>query len=104
MAILEFGWISPPYPGLSKNTEYGAGGVPLPTRPPAGAAVQSTSKPLSIIRSQKNKEAFPDLNNLKSELEKAQRERVKANLDRDGAILERVQANLERDKAILERD
>ena len=33
-----------------------------------------------------------------------QRERIKANLDRDSAKAERDQGNLERDQAILERD
>ena len=79
---------------MSNKTEYGAGEFPLPTRPPAGTAVQSTSKTLSIIRSQQNEEAYPDLKKLMRELERAQRERDKANLDRDGAILEREQANL----------
>ena len=41
---------------------------------------------------------------MKKELERAQRERDKPNLDRDGAKLERYQPNLERDQAILERD
>ena len=91
-------------PGLSNNTGYGAGEFPLPTRPPAGFAAQSTSRPLSMIRSQQTKEAYPDLSNLKRELESAHRERDKSNLDRDGAKLERYQANLERDQAILERD
>ena len=91
-------------PGLSNNTEYGAGEFSLRTRPSAGAAVQSTSRPLSMTRSQQTEEAYPDLNNLKKELERAQRERDKANLDQDGAILEREQANLERDQAIPERD
>ena len=91
-------------PGLSKNTEYCAGEFPLPTRPPAGFAAQSTSRPLSMIRSQQTEEAYPDLSSLKRELEREQRERDKANLDRDGAKLERDQANLERDQAILERD
>ena len=57
-----------------------------------------------MIRSQQTEEAYPDLSNLKRELEKAQRETDKANLDRDGAKLERDQANLESDQAILERD
>ena len=39
-------------PGWSSDTEYGAGEFPLPTRPPAGAATQSTSKPPSKFRSQ----------------------------------------------------
>ena len=56
------------------------------------------------IRSQQTEEAYPDLSNLKRELERAQRERDKANLDRDGAKLERDQANLEKDQSILERD
>ena len=91
-------------PGLNNNTEYEAGEFPLPTRPPAGFAAQSTSRPLSTIRSQQIEEAYPDLSNLKKELERAQREWEKTNLDRDGKKLERDQANLERDQAILERD
>ena len=91
-------------PGLSNNTEYGAGEFSLRTRPSAGAAVHSTSRPLSMTRSQQTEEAYPDLNNLKKELERAQRERDKANLDQDGAVPEREQANLERDQAIPERD
>ena len=58
---------------------------------------------MSTIRSQQIEEAYPDLSNLKKELERAQRERDKSNLDRDGAKLERDQANLKRDQAILER-
>ena len=91
-------------PGLSKNTEYGAGEFPLPTRPSARSAGQSTSKPPSMMRAQQTEETYPDLSNLKRELERAQREKNKANLDRDSAKLERDQANLERDHAILERD
>ena len=90
--------------GLNNNTEYGAGDFPLPARPPAGLAAQSTSRPSSMIRSQQTKEAYPDLSSLKRELERAQRERDKANLDRDSAKLERDQANLEREQAVLERD
>ena len=86
-------------PGLSNNTEYGAGEFPLPTRPPAGLAAQSTSRPLFMIQSQQT-----DLSSLKRKLERTHMERDKANLDRDGAKLERDQANLERDQAILERD
>ena len=91
-------------PVLNNNTEYSAGEFLLPTRPPAGFAAQTTSRPLSMIRSQQTEETYPDLSNLKREQERAQRERDKANLDRDGAKLERDQANLERDQAILERD
>ena len=91
-------------PGFIKRTEYGAGEFPLPTRPPAGFAAQSTSRPLSMIRSQQTDEVYPDLSSLKRELERKKRERDKANLDRDGAKLERYQENLERDQAILERD
>ena len=65
---------------------------------------RSTSKASSIIRSQQTKESYPDLNNLKRELERAQRERYKTNLARDQAKLERDQANLERDQAIPDRD
>ena len=79
-------------PGSSINTEYGTGYFPLPTRPPATSAGQSTSKPPSMIRSQQREEVYPDFSNLKRELERAQRERDKANLDRDGAKLERDQA------------
>ena len=58
----------------------------------------------NLMRAQQTEETYPDLSNLKRELERAQRERIKANLDRDSAKLERDQANLERDQAILERD
>ena len=91
-------------PALNNNTEYGAGEFPLPTRPPARSAGQSTSKPPSMMRAQQTEETFPHLGSLKRELERTQRERNKANLDRDGAELERDQANLERDQAILERE
>ena len=89
--------------GLSNNTEYGAGEFLLPARPPAGFAAQSTSRPSSMIRSQQTEEAYPNLSNLKRELERAQSERDKMNLDRDGAKFMRYQVNLERDQAILER-
>ena len=62
-------------PGLSSDTEYGAGEFPLPTRPPAGAATQSTRKPPSKFRSQQTEESYPDLGSMKRELERAQRER-----------------------------
>ena len=91
-------------PGLSNNTEYGAGEFPLPTIPSARSASQSTSKPPSMTRVQQTEVTYPDLSNLKRELERAQREKNKANLDRDSAKLERNQASLERDQAILERD
>ena len=91
-------------PGLGNNTEYGAGEFPLPVRPSARSASQSTSKPPSMTRAQQTEETYPDLSNLKRELERAQREKNKANLYRDSAKLERNQANLERDQAILERD
>ena len=58
-------------PRLNNNTEYVAGEFPLPTRPPAGFAAQSTSRPLSMIRSQQTEEAYPDLSKLKRELERA---------------------------------
>ena len=58
-------------PDLSNNTEYGAGEFPLPTRPSAKSAGQSTSKPLSMTRAQQTEEAYPDLSNLKRELERA---------------------------------
>ena len=91
-------------PGLSENTEYGAREFLLPIRPPAGAGVKHTNKPLSMIRSQQREETYPQLSKLERELERAQRERDKANLDWDSASLERDQANLQRDQAILERD
>ena len=91
-------------PGLSNNTEYGAGEFPLPTRSSARSEGQSTSKPPSMTRAQQTEETYPDLNNLKRELERAQREKNKANLDRDSAKLEKNQANLERNQAILERE
>ena len=91
-------------PGLGNTTEYGAGEFPLPVRPSARSASQSASRPPSMARSQQTEETYPDLSNLKRELERAQREKKKAKLDRDSAKLERNQANLERDQAILERD
>ena len=57
-----------------------------------------------MTRAQQTEETYPDLINMKRELERAQREKNNANLDRDSAKLERTQANLERDQAILERD
>ena len=56
-------------PGLSNNTEYGAGEFPLPTRPPARSAGQSTSKSPSMMRAQQTEETYPDLSNLKREQE-----------------------------------
>ena len=91
-------------PGLGNTTEYGAGEFPLPVRPSARSASQSASWPPSMTRAQQTEETYPDLSNLKRELERAQREKNKANLDRDSAKLERNQANLESDQAILERD
>ena len=91
-------------PGLNNNTEYGAGEFPLPIRPSARSAGQSTSKIPSMTRAQQTGEAYPDLSTLKRELERTQRERNKANLDRDQAKLERDQANLERDQAVVEKD
>ena len=91
-------------PGLGNTTEYGAGEFPLPVRPSARSASQSVSRPPSMTRAQQTEETYPDLSNLKRELERAQREKNKANLDRDSAKLERNQANLEREQAILERD
>ena len=51
--------------GLSNTTEFGAGDFSFPTRPPVGFAAQSTSRPLSMIRSQRTNEAYSDLSNLK---------------------------------------
>ena len=76
-------------PGLSNNTEYGAGEFPLPIR---------------RSRAQQTGEAYPDLSIMKRELERTQRERNMANLDRDQAKLERDQAKLERDQAVVEKD
>ena len=89
-------------PGLSNTTEYGAGEFSLPTRPPAGAGTQSTSKPLSTFRLQQTEKSYPDLSSTKRELEWAQREQDKANLDRDQAVLDRDQAKLDHDQAIIE--
>ena len=68
-------------PGLSNNTEYGAGEFPLPIRPSARSTGQSTSKMPSMSRAQQTGEAYPDLSIMKRELERTQRERNKANLD-----------------------
>ena len=91
-------------PGLGNNTEYGAGEFPLPIRPSARSAGQSTSKIPSMKRAQQTGEAYPNLSTLKRELERTQRERNKANLDRNQAKLEIDQANLERDQAVVEKD
>ena len=91
-------------PGLNNATEYGAGEFPLPTKPPTRTRTQSSSKALSMIRSQQTEEAYPDLNNLKMELERAQRESDQANLYRDQAILEKDKVILKRDLLRAERD
>ena len=91
-------------PGLSNNTEYGAGEFPLPTRPTPRSTGQSSSKVLSMTRAQQTTEAYPDLGVLKKDLEKTQKERNKANLDRDQAKLDREKVQLERDQAVNERD
>ena len=91
-------------PGMGSDTEYSAGEFPLPTRPPAGTATQSTSKPPSKFRSQETEESFSDLGSMKRELERAQRERDKTILDRDQATLERDQAKLDHEQTIFEQD
>ena len=91
-------------PGLSNNTEYGAGEFPLPARPTARPTGQGSSKVPSMTRAQQTTEAYPDLGVLKKELEKTQKERNKANLDRDQAELDREKVQLERDQAVKERD
>ena len=91
-------------PGLSNNTEYGAGEFPLPVRPSVRSTGQSTSKTPSITRAQQTGEAYPDVSIMTRELERTQRERNKANFDRDQAKLERDQAKLERDQARRELD
>ena len=90
-------------PGPGNSSEYGAGEFPLPIRPSARSAGQSTSKTPSMTRAQQTEEAYPDLSALKKELEKTQREKNKANLDRDQAKLDREHAKLERDQAVIER-
>ena len=86
-------------PGLSNNTEYGAGEFPLPVRPSVRSTGQSTSKTPSMTRAQETGEAYPDVSIMKRELERTQRERNKANLDQVQAKLERDQAKLEKDQA-----
>ena len=61
-------------PGLN-NTSMAQGNFPFPTKQPAGTGIQSSSKVLSMIRSQQTEESYPDLSNLKKELEGVQRER-----------------------------
>ena len=91
-------------PSLSNTAEYGAGEFPLPIKPLAGTGTHFTSKASSMIRSQQTEESYPDLSNLKRELERSKKEQDKANLDRDQAILDRGQVKPERDQTILERD
>ena len=82
------------HPGLGSDTEYDAGEFPLLTRPPAGTATQSTSKPPSKFRSQQTEESYSDLGSMNRELKRVRRERDKAILDRDQATPERDQAKL----------
>ena len=91
-------------PGLSNNTEYGAGEFPLPVKPSVRSTGQSTSKTPLMSRAQQTGDAYPDVSIMKRELERTQRERNKTNLDRDQAVLERDQAKLERDQARRELD
>ena len=88
---------------LSNTTEYGAGEFPLPAKPTARNGIQSSNKALSMIWSQQTEEAYPDLSNLKRELERAQKEKDRANLDRNKATIDRDLAILEKDKVIFER-
>ena len=85
-------------PSVSNTMEYGPGEFPLPTKPPTRTGTQSSSKALSIIRSQQTEEAYPDLSNLKRELERAQRERDQAILEKDKVIIERDMLKVERDQ------
>ena len=92
-------------PGLGNTTEYGAGEFPLPVTPSARSASQSASRPPSMTRAQQTEETYA----VPQQLEKAQREKNKANIDRDinrekSSELERNQANLARYQAIVERD
>ena len=91
-------------PGLSNNTEYGAGEFPMPVRPSVRSTGQSTSRIPLMSRAQQTGEAYPNVSVMKRELERTQRERNKANLDRDQAVLERDQAKVERDQARRELD
>ena len=93
--VLECGW---------RGERIRLGKVPLPTRPSTRSAGQSTSKPPSMTPAKQMEETYPDLSNLKRELERVQWEKNKANLDRDSAKLDRNQVNLERDQAIIESD
>ena len=54
-------------PGLSNNTEYGAGEFPLPVRPSVRSTGQSTSKTPSMTRAQETGEAYPDVSIMKRE-------------------------------------
>ena len=88
-------------PGLSNTTEYGAGEFSLPTKPLGGSVTKSTSKALSMIRSQQMEESYPDLSNLKKELERAQRERAKAIWIATKQILSGTEPTLSGTKPIL---
>ena len=54
-------------PGLSNNTEYGAGEFPLPVRPSVRSTGQSTSKAPLMSRAQQTGEANPDVIIMKRE-------------------------------------
>ena len=58
---------------------------------------QSSGKVLSMIQSQQTEDAYPDLSNLKRELEKVQREGDQTNFDKNKATIDRDQAELEKD-------
>ena len=60
-------------PGLSNNTEYGAGEFPLPVRSSVRSTGQSTSKAPLMSRAQQTGEAYPDVSIMKRELERTQR-------------------------------
>ena len=84
--------------GLSNTMDYGAGEFPLPTKSPTGTGIQSSSKTLSIIQSLQTEESYLDLGSLKRELERVQRKRDQANLDRDNVILEQDLLKEEREQ------
>ena len=79
---------------------------PLPTRPPARSAGQSTSKPTYMIRSQQTEEVYPDLSNLRRELERAPREtkRILTGMARSSRGTRRTWKEIKRSSRGIRRD
>ena len=88
---------------LEQNYGTGASQFPFPSRQGTRTGAQSTSKPASIIRAQQTEEAYPDVNKLRRELEKIQKEWDQAILERTKPLWTGTKP-FDRDNAICERN